>query len=223
MFIRRTAQPPGAALMFGRASRVILLTGFVAVALLGAAATSALTLFVLGPATGALFASQVALTPEGFRDHHSVRRCAIWSGAGGMLLVPYVAGVTMLGAVGTVLTLALLALCAGEIFIRIRDHQAHSSTHGGTERGIMERSVSLSPTGELVGSMATSRLLEQWHTSEEELYCGDPYRRLAAVQLRALILDELSRRDPAGVERWVMEDGVGLPPRHVENGREEAT
>jgi hypothetical protein len=71
--------------------------------------------------------------------------------------------------------------------------------------------------------MATSRLLEQWHSSEEGLYCGDPHRRLAAVQLRALVLDELSRRDPAGVERWVMEDGVGLPPRHVENGREEAT
>jgi hypothetical protein len=131
----------------------------------------------------------------------------------------------MLGPVGTVLTLALLALCAGELFIRIRslDHQAHSSSHGNTETRIMEPSARLSPTGELVGFMATSRLLEQWRFSEEELSCGDPHCRLAAVQLRALILDELSRRDPAGVQRWVMEDGVGLPPRHLENGREEAT
>jgi hypothetical protein len=142
-----------------------------------------------------------------------------------MLLVPYVAGVTMLGAVGTVLTLALLALCAGELFIRMwsLEHQAQSSSHGDTETRIMEPSVSLSPTGELAGFMATSRLLEQWQSSEEELYGGDPHRRLAAVQLRALILDELSRRDPARIERWVIEDGEGLPPRHLDNGRGEAT
>jgi hypothetical protein len=212
-------------MMFGRASRVILLAAFVAVALLGAAVTSALTLFVLGPATGAFFASKVARTRDGFRHRHSVDRSVIWSGVGGMLLVPYFAGITMLGAVGRGLTLALLALCAGEITIRIRswDHQAHLSTQGGTDMGTMAPSVGLSPTGELMGSMVTSRLLEQWHSSEEELYGGDPHRRLAAVQLRALLLDELSRRDPAGIERWVMDDGVGPPPQDLENGREEAT
>jgi hypothetical protein len=30
-----------------------------------------------------------------------------------------------------------------------------------------------------------------------------------------LLLEEMSRRDPAGIERWLQEGAGGLPDRHI--------
>jgi hypothetical protein len=56
-------------------------------------------------------------------------------------------------------------------------------------------------------------LLREWRASALRLGPDvDPGTRAAAVELRALLIDELSRRDPAGVERWLRAGGSDPDP-----------
>jgi hypothetical protein len=58
-------------------------------------------------------------------------------------------------------------------------------------------------------------LLREWGDSADLLGPDvDPATRVAAAELRALLIDELSRRDPAGVERW-LRTGDSRPDQHL--------
>lgn len=177
-----------------------LIAGYVAVALVGIVVTSVFAVFVLGPAAGLAVAFQVALAAEGFPRRPSARRAVLWSGAGGTLLVPYVGAVVFLGSVGVAMTVVLgvlgvlLAVPAVSSWLRRAWRQPPVAPQDRD------------PWGRDVADMSTPRLWQEWRLSHVQLHADDPSRALAAVQRRSSVLEELCRRDPKIVDRW-LDDG----------------
>jgi len=64
--------------------------------------------------------------------------------------------------------------------------------------------------------LPTSMLLREWRSAGEHLWPGaNPGRRAAAVLVRNLLLEELSRRDPEGVARWLSDGDEEAPERYL--------
>ncbi|HEX2074775.1 MAG TPA: hypothetical protein VHF92_13400 [Geodermatophilus sp.] len=187
----------------------VLLTVVVAVALLGAVVTPPVTMLLVAPALGIVFATHAALAQAAFPGGSSVRRTALLAGVGGTLLVPFAAGIGFLGTVGGMVVLALVAMAGGAALGWMARRPAE---HDGPATGEAD------PAGlhERIRDLPTRTLLTQWRWAGTQLRSGtDPERRMALVRLRALVLDELSRRDPAGVERWLENGGRDDLDRHI--------
>jgi MFS family permease len=185
------------------------LVGVVGVALLGALFSSALTTLVIAPAAGLFGAAQLAVVHPSFPDRRSARRAVLLSGFGWALFIPFVMGAVALGVVGGVLTVVLVLLGALVLMGRVIDlcRSDAVSNCAGTDVLLLR---------ELVRGLPTPALLEEWRSAEAVLdEATDPGRRAAAIQLRVLLLEEMSRRDPAGIERWLQEGAGGLPDRHI--------
>lgn len=191
-----TAEPRGAVVWGLR----VLIAGFVAVALVGAVVTSAYVVFVLGPAAGLAAAYQVALADVDFPRRRSARRAVLRAGAVGTALVPYLGGVVFLGAVGVAVTVVLGVL---GVLVAVP-----AVMRWGREEGALPPVARPggSPQDTDVADMSTPRLWAEWRSSAVDLGVDDPDRALSAVQRRSSVLEELSRRDPTLVERW-LEDG----------------
>jgi hypothetical protein len=206
---RRGGAGPSSWTLLTRVSRRVFLVGVVGVALVGALFGSALATFLVAPAVGLFGACQTAVLHPDFPARPSARRAVVMSGLGWALTVPYAMGVAALGVVGAMLTVALVLIGAlvlmGALGDGCRDDATPSSP--GADATLLS---------ELVRGLPTSTLLEEWQSSEAVLDdTTDPESRAAAIQLRALLLEEMSRRDPAGVARWLQEGAGGLPDRHI--------
>ena len=187
----------------------VLLTVVVAVALLGAVITPPVTMLFLAPALGVVFATHAALAQAAFPGGASVGRTALLAGVGGTLLVPFAAGIGFLGMVGGMVLLALAAMAGGAALGWIG---RRPGKHDGPAAGEADPAR----LRERVRDLPTRALLTQWRWSGAQLRSGtDPERRMALVRLRALVLDELSRRDPAGIERWLEDGGRDDLDRHI--------
>ncbi len=66
--------------------------------------------------------------------------------------------------------------------------------------------ITETPKPPTLATMSTSELTTTWHS------CG---RNLDGVLLRANILDELERRDPTGVHRWMRDGDAARPADYV--------
>jgi hypothetical protein len=177
----------------------VLVAGYVAVALLGTVVTSAYVVFVLGPAAGIAVAYQVALADVGFPRRPSARRAVLRSGAGGALLVPYLGAVVFLGSVGVVVSVVLVALC---VLVAV---PAASSVAQEAWRPYLVAPQGGDRQCEDVAGMSTTRLWQEWRSAHPRLHADEPRRALSALQRRASVLEELCRRDPTLVERWLEE------------------
>jgi hypothetical protein len=70
--------------------------------------------------------------------------------------------------------------------------------------------------GELISAVPLSALLAEWRLTEAVLAeATDPDDRAAASSARELLLDEMTRRDPAGVRRWLQDGAHASPDRHL--------
>ena len=179
-----------AILQWGRATALTL---FLGIAVLGALVTPWVAMVLIGPAAGALFALTVALAQAAPLQTPESRRMVVYAAVTGVLLLPFAAGVGTLGAIGGAVLLVLFvvgALVAGDRVATLTDPPA--------VRGVIE-------LRELVTVLPTARLLDEWRATEELL--RRPGQRAVAAELRALLLDELARRDSAAVGRWLAEGG----------------
>lgn len=182
----------------------VFLVGVVGVALLGALVSSPLAMFVVAPAVGALGALQTAVVHLGFPDGPGARRTVLLSGFGWALLVPFVMGVGALGVLGLALTVLLVLI---------------GTVVGMSKISVLCRNVAAPGPGadaallcELVRGLPTSSLLDEWRSSEAVLHeTDDAARHVAATEIRTLVLEEMTRRDPDGVDRWLRE-GANDPP-----------
>jgi len=192
-----------------RVSGWVCVVSVVGVAFLGALCSSALTTLVVAPALGLFAATQTAVIHPGFPGRPSARRAVLLSGVGWALMAPFVMGVAVLGVAGAVLAVVLMLLGALVLMRRIIDlcrSDAASSCAG----------MDVPLLGDLVRGLPTSDLLDEWRSSEAVLNeADDPEHRVAAIQLRVLLLEEMSRRDPAGVERWLQARAGDIPDRHI--------
>jgi hypothetical protein len=187
----------------------VCIVGVVAVALLGALCSSALTTLVVAPAVGLFAACQMAVMNPGFPGRPSARRVVLLSGVGWALLVPFVRGAMVMEVAGAVLAVVLLCLGALALMGRMIDlcRSDGVSCGVGTDVPLL---------ADLVRELPTPTLLDEWRSSETVMgEAADPEQRAAAIQLRTLLLEEMSRRDPAGVERWLQEGADAIPDRQV--------
>lgn len=205
-----------------QACRALLVTGFVTVALLGAAVSSAFTVLVVGPVLGALAGGLVALTEAGPPQRPSAGRARLVAAGAGLLLLPFFAGVALLGVVGAVVALALLGLgvLAGVAHIVRLPRLLGPRLHGVAVQGTPGQPIATKPTTDFVRVLQTRRLLEEWRSSSAHVHGPDPIRRLEAVELRDLLLEELSRRHPQAVARWLMHGGDEDPQRYIGDDRD---
>jgi hypothetical protein len=68
----------------------------------------------------------------------------------------------------------------------------------------------------LITALPTSSLLREWRRTSERLRRGKaPQQHLMAIRLRTLLLEELSRRDPAGVDLWLSAGGNDAPDQYI--------
>jgi hypothetical protein len=194
---------PGWCRVVARTGAVVIPVCVVPVALLGAVATPAWAMATLSPLLG-LFVAGAVLTVDPGSPGPARRRTGVLAAVAGAVSVPFVVGLGLLGGVGLAVTLLLFLLgpfLAAEWLL--------GTAGSGAAAGWLAQ---VTP---VVASLPTDRLLSAWGTTEEVLRwrpaAGD---RAAAVALRAALLDELARRDPEGVERW-LRVGDGPPDRHI--------
>ncbi len=186
-----------------RTGRVVGTAGFVSVALWGAVVLPAEVMVLVAPATGAFVGGIAGMLHPGFPRSPQARRVAAYAVAAGVLLVPFLVGLSSLGAAGAALFLGLLLV--GLLVLEDRLSAAPDAGGGRDDTALRE----------LLPRLSTTYLLEEWHASEALLV--DDHG--TAVHVRALLLDELTRRDPAGVQRWLTSRDRS-PESYIDPGRD---
>jgi MFS family permease len=207
---RTSVSRPGGSLwvLFGRACRPILLLGVTGCALVGALTTPPYVVLVISTIFGIFVAGGVAILSVGLVDMLSARRTILLSGAWAALLVPAAAGVGALGPAGGGVAVALMGLCVVVVSSWIAETCDPSDW--------AETGMDVDQLQQFIHVLPTSMLLREWRATGEHLQPGaDLYRRAQAVQVRTLLMEELSRRDPVGVGRWLSEGDEDAPERYV--------
>jgi hypothetical protein len=179
----------------GRTCRVLVAACVVTVALLGALlqprVSMAVALFL-----GVLTAGVVALVNPDFPAQPSARVATGLAGFSGVVAAHFGAGVMALGTGGAVVVLVLLVLVPLWVTQKVLE-EAPGWTSGDLVR-----------MGEAVPAMSTAELLDTWVATDRALGgTSAPVERERAVELRAVLLDELGRRDPSGVAAWLRHPG----------------
>jgi hypothetical protein len=184
------------------------LVGVVGVALVGALVSSPLATLVVAPAVGGLGALQTAVVHPGFPGRPAARRAVLLSGLGCALVVPFVMGVGALGALGLALTVLLVLIGTVVGMSKISSSCRSVAAPGpGADAALLN---------ELVRGLPTSALLDEWRSSEAVLHeTDDPARHAAAIDVRRLLLEEMTRRDPTGVHRWLHAGANGTPDTYI--------
>jgi hypothetical protein len=127
-------------------------------------------------------------------------------------VVPFSAGLEVLQGVGTVIGVTVLVLLAV-----VADDWWRSSLDVTAVRGT-EPAAARSSRRQL-RRMPLETLFKEWRAVQHGAL-GPPEARhlLAAAQVRALVRDELERRDPLGFGCWMADGAVGPPEQHLGRG-----
>ena len=188
--------------------RRALVGAAVVVAWAGALTAPAHLTVLLAPVVGVLTVGALRLGAGALGLGRFSSRTAAVGGLAGLLVVPFVAGVPLFGSFGAAL-LMVLVMTGSSRLGRFAVHE--SSPPGSTvTREEVDRLRSRLP------ALPLTDVLERWQGTARLTDAG-PEARTVAAELRSLLLDELSRRDPAGVERWLRSGGED-PRRHLASG-----
>ncbi|RBY88894.1 hypothetical protein DQ244_13920 [Blastococcus sp. TBT05-19] len=184
-----------------RAGRVLVGTVVVATAMFGAVVTPWAVMLLGAPALGLLAAGTVASADPGFPREPGSRRVVVHVAAGGVLAVPFGAALPALGGLGGAVVLVVLVV---------------GSLVAADALAAAERGSRAEDAAEL-GALPTEEVVRQWLATEERL--RSPRHRGEAAEVRALLLDELARRDPQGVAAWLAAGGASPAP-YIRTGRD---
>ncbi|NEK84518.1 hypothetical protein GCU60_01895 [Blastococcus saxobsidens] len=196
---------PSALRVAVRVGRVLAATIFVTTALIGAVVAPWPWMLLYAPAVGALAGGTVALARSGSRQDAASRRTVVHAAVVGFLAVPFGAGLPALGGAGGVVVLFLLVVASLVAADWLAEEQPGPPVAGAAEL----RSV--------VGALPTQDLVHAWLGTEDLLRSAREHRRVA--ELREVLLDELARRDPAGVAEWLAAGGRSPVP-HISVDRD---
>jgi hypothetical protein len=186
--------------------RVAVPGGFAFLAVVGALVTPPVGMLLVAPLIGLGVGLLVALLNPLFPGEPWPRRGALSTGATAAAFVPFTNGVALLGNVGGVIALALLVLGSCLAAERMMDLIERDPADGAVRDDHWLQVV--------MPSLPTATLLQEWRATRT-LFGGR--RGLAeqtrAVHVRGLLLEELARRDPAAVERWLSSGDWSSEPR----------
>lgn len=194
---------------FLRIGRAAVLVCAIGLALLGALVAPAVAL-VWAPVIGLIGVLVVALVGPTCTGQPVARRTVALAGVTGALLVPWTTGLGALGNAGAfvvIATLVVASLWAVELVAESPE----------TSEGMAARRE-LMAFRRVAAELPVGSLLQEWRRTEP-LARDDvhPEVRSAGADIRALVVDELARRDPAGLEHW-LRHGEGDPGRYVPGG-----
>ena len=191
------ARVPGAVT---RACTTVLRVLYVGTALVGLLFTPPIVSLVLVPllagASVVLLASFVWYVEEHWPTRETLTTAAVASAA----LLPFGVAVQVLETVGEVMAFAVLALltvaCVEEV------SQSAGRLDGPPPEGGADLDV------ERLGELPVHQLLAHWRS------VGRLTPGTGAAALRAALLDELQRRDPAAFSAWLSTGAAGPPDEH---------
>lgn len=190
-----------------RTGRAALVGSTLALALLGALVGPPSAVLVWAPGMAVVAAVVVAVVDPDFPRTPGSRRAAWLAGLAGFLLVPYTSGLGMLDAAGAVVVVLQLTMGALWAVDRIAAMPERTGAEALRRDVVYLRRV--------LPELPVEMLLREWRESGARLGPDtDAGTRAAAAELRALLLDELARRDPEAVERW-LRTGGGDPDQHL--------
>lgn len=180
--------------------------GFVLLALIGALVTPPVMMLVVAPLIGGVAGAMVALLNPAFPAESWARLGALLTAATGAAFVPFTSGVALLGSAGGVLAIVLLVLgsclAADRIADVVENIPSGSSLPDDHWLGIV------------MPSLPTAALLHEWRATRAAFGARrGVVEQARAVHVRSLILEELARRDPAAVERWLSSGDWSSEPR----------
>jgi hypothetical protein len=171
---------------------------------------------VFAPAFGIVVGSVVALVNPAFPKARSARRAVVFSATGTALVVPCLRGLAQFGTAGTVAAVVLMVLGCIVVSGWVAEQSDPPGRRAASDLDVEELQ-------QFVQVLPTSMLLREWRAAGEHVQPGaDLDRRAEAVLVRTLLLEELYRRDPVGVARW-LSDGDEEAPEQYLRGDSDAT
>jgi hypothetical protein len=171
---------------------------FVAAALVGAVVTPWWWMLLFAPVLGALAGGTVAVVDPGFPREPSSRRLVCYAVGVGVLLLPFGTALPALGDAGGLIAVVLLGVGSLVAADRLPEDDAVPPVRD------------VAALGAVLSVLPTAELIEEWEATEELL--RSPLHRRTAAEVRGLLLEELTRRDPAGVSRWLTAGGASPEP-----------
>jgi hypothetical protein len=196
-----------------RISRATVVSCAVLLALLGAVMSSPAVTLVWAPGIG-IFAAIVAASVSS--DGAAARRAAWTAGTGAAAAVPFFSGLGLLGPGGAFVVPVLVVLGSLWVLESAADDRACDMGDVAAARR------DLTVLRRALPEVSVDALVREWRYTTDRLRPEvHPDVRAVAAELRSLLIDELTRRDPAGVERWLRAGG-GDPGDHLAGGAEPA-
>ena len=192
-----------------RVSLPLLRGLYVGVALLGLLATPVVTLLwapVVGVAIAGLFVSIVCYCDPRWYTRRIIAGVAV----AGAVFLPFVGGLTLLQGIGGVLGVVFLSLVAVAVSGWV--HRFSIGTGTPADRGA---ATDLDVLQEMVHVVPLEVLFTEWRACQGEPAAGDGDRRHARTAIRAMLLDEMERRDAEGFARWLGQGATEPPDGYI--------
>lgn len=204
----RDARGPGPD-QAGRLLRAVVRLGrratagtFVVLAVVGAVVGPIWATLVWGPVTGLLTATVVRFVTREMGEEATARRAALVAGGLGLLSPPFFFGLGLLGDAGAVVLVVMMVVVALSVVAWSAESPAPTGVAAARRDLVYLRRV--------LPELPVESLLREWRASSARITAEtDPAVRAVAVELRGDLLDELIRRRPAEMARWLRtgEDG----------------
>lgn len=165
---------------------------------------------VLGVGIAALFASFVCYCdPRWYAPRILVAMSVVSAGA-----VPFASGLALLGGIGRAVALAFFLLLAVAVMSCVHAFSGGPPTADNQvvahDPGVLTQTFSSVPLEEL---------FTHWQALQGGSLAGDHGVSPGVAALRAVVLDEMERRDPEGFARWLSEGAAEAPDRFIRGDR----
>lgn len=193
-----------------RLAQQVMCVLYVAVALIGVLFTPPWVMLTVVPVIGLIAAGLLAWLFHCCELRPLDRRTLMVTGQVAAALVPFHEGVQLLQGFGTAIALTVLVLLVIVGSDRLKDVNVRPPT-GATGTGDASSYV------DLLRVMPLELVFSEWRALERggSVLPGEP-RGPDVVQVRALLLDEMQRRDPVGFGRWLHDGAVDDPEQHIQ-------
>jgi hypothetical protein len=193
-----------------RVSRAAVLGVVLVLAFIGAAVSSPAITLIWAPGIGAVAAGAATVMNPEHPMTAEGRRTTWFVGWAGALAVPATSGLGVLGDAAAPVVIALLLLTAFW-FVESIAELPETSAGAAARRD-------LANLRRVIDDLSVDGLLREWQLTATRLREDlPPEARLITAQARDLIVDELTRRDPAGADHWLRHGG-GDAWRYVPGG-----
>lgn len=191
----------------------VLVGASVVVAGAGALTAPAHLTLLVGPAVAVLSVAAIRLGAACTGLRRPSPRTVGSTALAGLLLVPFLNGVPLFGAAGAALLMTVLFTVASRVpAALVGTEPTEPLSWADVERLCLD-----------LPGLRTAVLVEHWQRTARQLGDGTgPEALAAAAAVRSALLDEFTRRDPAGVERW-LRSGGDQPGEHLAHGDADRT